>query len=91
MFPNTLNPYDFDSCASDRSTDNKPAASAASAVEPDNWPLSLDMCARAVTATLLEHVMREFPPEQRAVQRLTALPGDQNRRGFQGFVKVGSP
>lgn len=63
-------------------------AGTSTAAEPDNWPVALDMCARAVTATLLEHVMREFRPDQRAVQRLTALPGEQNRRGFQGFVKV---
>jgi hypothetical protein len=32
--------------------------------------------------------MREFRPEQRSLQRLTALPGEENRTGFNGMITV---
>ena len=38
--------------------------------------------------TMLEHAMREFRPGQRSLQRLTALPGEENRTGFNGMITV---
>ena len=38
--------------------------------------------------TLLEHVVRDFRPDQRALKRLAALPGEENRTGFTNMIKV---
>ena len=41
-----------------------------------------------VPQTLLEHVMRDLRPDQRALKRLAALPGEENRVGFTNMIKV---
>jgi len=41
-----------------------------------------------VPQTLLEHVMRDLRPDQRALKRLAALPGEENRAWFTNMIKV---
>ena len=41
-----------------------------------------------ILQTLLEHVMRDLRADQRALKRLAALPGEENRVGFTNMIKV---